>query len=167
MLKKVDILRNFTQGERIQLIKTTVNGMRASYFKSMIKERNGIVKQSRKLKETDTDLLKRIKQQYVDMGVISSIDSPIDETTDIWKLLRKYSDRVPIPDEYTSPWRSKVEAKAHVKRTLKQATRKQHYENWIKELNAKINNPNTPEYRRIQLKKQRDNLERELKHYGR
>lgn len=155
------IRAGFLRGEARELSHTSRAGLHAPYFQGMINARRSLKLNAIRWGWSEERYRQTIKQLYQDRGAIR-YDAWGRAYGDYWKMLRWYEDRSPIPkDEYTSPWRKKIERKSTAKRQIKRTTRRSMLVQWIKELDDKIAKAQN-EFRKKKLTEQRDRLQRQL-----
>lgn len=159
------IQAGFLKAEARELSHTSKAGMKAPYFRAFINSRRSLKLNAIRYGWAVDKYRQAVKQLYVDKGAIKR-DAWGRVYADPFKLLRWYEDRSPIPkDEYTSPWRKKIEIKSGTKRKINTVTRRAMLVQWIKEVNENIAKT-TSEFRRKQLTEQRDRMQKRLDSMG-
>ena len=152
--------KGFFPQEAMRLSRTSRSGMAAPYFQAMIRSRKRTLDNAKKYDWSQSQFQDHIQQQYRKLNI--ALDDPFK----IWKLLRYYEERArQRGQEHDSPWEKRIRSKKGKRIEAKHTSRKSVLENWIFQLDNKIDKTKS-DYRREQLVNQRDNLQRELNKYA-
>ena len=148
--------KGFSAQEATQLSRTSRSGMRAPYFRFMLRSRERTLENAKRYGWSQREFHDYILQQYRDLGI-----SPRDPFK-IWKLLRHFEERAyRRGEEYDSPWRKRIRRSTGKKREMKRTTRVEMLKSWISEIDRTMSRT-TNEYRLERLRTQKENLQKEL-----
>lgn len=165
--RKYDALisAGFFPPEATEFSRTSRSGMRAPYFRRMVKSRRRTLDNSIRYEWTRAQYEAHIKKMYVENGFLKQ-DKLGRIRIDPWQLLR-YHEEVAYRrgEEFESPWRVRIRRKGVKKREVKRTTRKDALLSWIKQLDANIERTEN-ERRKQKLIEQRKNLQAELDKMG-
>lgn len=99
--------KGFLPTEARQLSKTSDDGMKSNYFKSMINSRISMNTYAKKQGMDKDEYRQYIKDYYIDNGFIK-YDVFGRRYIDVWKLVRHWEDRSRDKGQaYASPWKNK------------------------------------------------------------
>lgn len=151
--------------EARELSRVTAHGMRAPYFRHMMADRKELHDRAKSEGWTSTQYRDAVRKIYTDRGFIKT-DKLGRQQVDVWARLREYEEAAHRRgEEYDSPWKKRLRTKGEGKKEVKRVTRRDMAISWIKQLDAKIATTKG-EYRRNELIKQRDNLQKQLDAMG-
>jgi len=150
------IRNGFFPQEATQLSRTSRSGMKAPYFRFMIRSRKRTLDNAKRYGWSEKQFHDYILQQYRNLGIAPS------DPFKIWKLLRHFEEiAYRRGEEYDSPWRKRIRRKSGKKREMKRTTRKSMLSSWIAEIDRTIART-TNESKLERLRTQRANLQKEL-----
>ena len=162
--RKFDALisAGFFPSEAEEFSRTSRAGMRAPYFRRMVRSRRRTLDNSVRYNWTRAQYEAHIKKMYADNGFLKQ-DRLGRIRIDPWQLLRYHEEAAyRRGEEYESPWRKRALRKGVRKREVKRTTRKGMLQSWISEIDHNIART-TNEKRLERLRIQRENLQQELK----
>jgi len=145
--KKIAYLmrQGFFYPEAVELSRTSRAGMKATYFRFMIRSRRRTLDNSKKNNWGDKRYRDFIKQKYIDIGALKP-DSLGRMRVDVWAMLRAFEEKARMrEDEYESPWRRKGRRKTAKKKQTKRITRKDMIRSFIKKINRQMDRTRDPD----------------------
>jgi hypothetical protein len=129
--------KGFLPTEARQLSKTSDDGMKSNYFKSMINSRISMYAYAKKQGMSKDEYRQYIKGYYIDNGFIK-YDIFGRRYIDVWKLVRHWEDRGRDKGQaYVSPWKNK--GWTPKKRRARKGTPRRAIEDRKQLLNSRIN----------------------------
>lgn len=155
------ITNGFFPNEAQQLSRTSRAGMKAPYFRTMVKSRRRLFDNAKRYKWSETKYRNYVRQLYINNGWITP-DVLGRKRVDVWAMLRYYEERAfRRGEEYESPWKKRLQKKGEKKRQVKRTTRRDMLRSWIAQIDRSIERTRS-EYRQRQLQTQRDRLQNQL-----
>jgi hypothetical protein len=146
----------------MELSRTSRGGMRSPYFQFLIRSRVRTIENLKRAGYTPNQMHDYIRKQYIDRG-FTKRDKLGRRIIDVWAMVRFYEERAfRRGEQYTSPWRNRIEKKRAKRHDKKHTTRTDMYNSLIREIDRQLPNI-TNEARRKSLLEQKKNLEERLK----
>lgn len=136
--------QGFLPTEAREYSRTSREGMKAPYFRFMIRSRRRLFDNAKRYGWTLDQYRNYIKQRYRDVGAVKR-DVLGRQQIDVWAMLRHYEEMaLRRGEEFESPWRKKTKRKSARKKDYKRVTRKQHAQDSITLINQSIARTKNP-----------------------